>query len=98
MTVGTCPLRLPLGYKLLLKDCYYILIVSRNLIFISVLAQDNYNFYFNKDMSVIYFEKKVVTCTFLIDGLYHLHMDTSVNINEQTVNAVGSKRLKDRTS
>ena len=35
---------------------------------------------------------------FLIDGLYHLHTDASVNINEQIVNAIGSKRSKDRIS
>ena len=35
---------------------------------------------------------------FLIDGLYHLYMDVSVNINEQTMNVVGSKRFRDRIS
>ena len=45
-----------------------------------------------------YFENKVVVCAFLIDGLYYLHIDASVNINEQTVNAIGSKRPRDRIS
>ena len=35
---------------------------------------------------------------FLIDGLYHLHMDLSINISEQVVNIVESKRLRDRIS
>ena len=78
VAIGTYPLCLPLGYKLLLKDYYCVSIASRNLIFISVLAHDNYNFYFNKDMYVIYFENKIITRTFLIDGLYHLYMDASV--------------------
>ena len=49
-------------------------------------------------MCITYFENKIVTRTFFIDGLYHLHMDASININKQTVNAVGSKRLRDRIS
>ena len=63
-----------------------------------MLAQDNYNFYFNKDICSIYFRNKVVARVFLIDDIYHLHMDASVNINEQVVNAIGSKRLRDKIS
>ena len=48
VAVGTYPLRLPSGLSLIFKDCYYKSVASRNLIFISVLAQDNYNFHFNK--------------------------------------------------
>ena len=47
-------------------------------------------------MCSIYFGNKLVTCAFLIDGLYHLHTDVSVNINEQIVNAIESKRSRDR--
>ena len=49
-------------------------------------------------MCAIYFENKVVACAFLIDGHYHLYMDVSININEQTMNTVESKRFKDRIS
>ena len=49
-------------------------------------------------MCSIYFENKFIACAFLIDGLYHLHIDASVNINEQIVNAKGSKRPRDRIS
>ena len=63
-----------------------------------MLAQDNYNFYFNKDICSIYFRNKLMARAFLIDGLYHLHTDTSVNINEQIVNAIESKRSRDRIS
>ena len=83
---------------LLLKDCYYIPGASRNLVSISVLTQDNYNFYFNKDFCAIYFENKIVAHAFLIDGLDYLHEDANININEQIVNTVGSKRLRDRIS
>ena len=30
----------------------------------------------------------------MIDSLYHIHMDVSVNISEQTVNTIGSNRSK----
>ena len=33
---------------------------------------------------------------FLIDSLYHLHIDVNVNLNEQTVSAVGQKRSRDK--
>ena len=49
-------------------------------------------------MCSIYFGNKLMARAFLIDGLYHLHTDASVNINEQIVNAIGSKRSKDRIS
>ena len=98
VTIESYPLRLSLGPSLLLKDCYYIPVASRNLISISVLAQNNYNFYFNKDMCSIYFRNKIIAYTFLINDLYHLHMDMSVNINEQIVNVIRSKRPIDRIS
>ena len=47
-------------------------------------------------MCLIYFENKIVTRTFLIDDFYHLHIDASININEQTMNVIGSKKLKYR--
>ena len=34
----------------------------------------------------------------MIDGLYHLYEDEIVNINEQIMSVVGSKRLRDRVS
>ena len=61
-------------------------------------TQDKYNFYFNKNMCVIYFENKVIACAFLIDDLYHLYLNVSVNINKQTVNDIGAKILRDGIS
>ena len=98
VAVGTYSLKLSLGLSLILKDCYYILLASKNLISISVLVQDNYNFYFNKKLCTVYFENKIIAHIFLIDGLYHLHVDASVNINKQLVNIIKFKRLRDRIS
>ena len=47
-------------------------------------------------MYFIYFGNKLIARAFLIDSLYHLHTDVSVNINKQIVNAIGSKRPRDR--
>ena len=63
-----------------------------------MLVQDNYKFYFNNDFCEIYFRNKIVARAFLSDGLHHLHEDVNININEQIVNAIGSKRLRDRIS
>ena len=52
--IGTYPLRLLLGFRLDLKDCYFIFIASRNLISVSVLAQDGFEFNFNKNFYSIY--------------------------------------------
>ena len=38
IVVGTYSLRLPSGFSLIIKDCYYVLVASKNLIFISILA------------------------------------------------------------
>ena len=67
---------------MLLKNSYFVPIASKNLISIFVLAQDNYNFYFNKKLCSIYFENKIIARACLIDGLYHLHVDASVNVNK----------------
>ena len=52
--VGTYPLRLPSGVRLDLKDCYSIFVASQNLIFMSMLEQEGFEIYFNKDFYFIY--------------------------------------------
>ena len=58
--VGTNPLRLSFDVRLNLKDCYYISVASQNLIFISVLAQKDFEISFNKDFYSIYLQNKLV--------------------------------------
>ena len=48
------PFWLPSGFRLALKDCYFVPVASQNLIFISVLAQKEFVFNFNKDFCLIY--------------------------------------------
>ena len=38
----------------------------------------------------------MVACDLLIDSLYHLHVNTNMNINEQVMNIVSQKRSKDK--
>ena len=40
-------------------------------------------------------ENKIVGHNFLINNLYHLHVDISMNVNKQEVHALGSKRPRD---
>ena len=47
---------------------------------------------------MIYFENKCVARAYLIGVLYYLHVDVSVNLNEQIMSTIGSKRLRDRVS
>ena len=45
----------------------------------------------------IYFENKMVARGYLINSFYHLHVDVneSVNLSEQTMSAIRSKRSSD---
>ena len=52
--VGTYSLRLPSGFRLDLKDCYFVPVASRNLFSISMLAHDEFDFHFNKNFCSIY--------------------------------------------
>ena len=52
--IRTHPLWLPSGFRLDLKDCYFVPVASWNLIAISVLAQDGFIFQFKKDYCSIY--------------------------------------------
>ena len=52
--VGTYLLQLPSEFKLDLKDYYFIPVACQNLIFVSMLAQDDFDFNFNKDIYFIY--------------------------------------------
>ena len=52
--VGTYPLRLSLDFRLDLKNYYFVPIASQNLISVFVLAQEGFEFNFNKDFYSIY--------------------------------------------
>ena len=62
----------------------------------SVVAQDIFEFNFNKNFYFIYLRNKLVARNLLIDSLYHLHVDANVNLNEQIISAIRQKRSKDQ--
>ena len=82
LAMGTYPLWLLSDFSLILRNYYYVPTASRNSISILILAQDGYIFNFDKDYYLIYFENKLITHSFMIDGLYHLHMDAFMNISK----------------
>ena len=94
-TIEIYHLWLPSNFRLDLKDCYFIPVASRNLIFVFVLAQDGFEFSFNKNFCSIYLWNKSIVRGLLVDSLYHLHVDANMNLNEQIVSAVGQKRSRD---
>ena len=55
-----------------MKDCYYVPVASRNLIFVSVLAQEGLKLVSIKTCS-IYLRNKLIARG--LDSLYHLHVD-----------------------
>ena len=95
VAVGTYPLRLPLGLDLVLRDCYYVPVASRNLISISCLTQEGYVISFHKNHCNIFYENNKVANGFLINDLYQLHIDVSVFNIEQNVNVIGIIRPRD---
>ena len=95
VAVKNYPLRLPLGLDLVLRDCYYMSVVSKNLISVSCLAQEGYVISFHKDHCNIFYKNNKVTNDFLINGLYQLHIDVSIFNIEQNMNAIGIKRPRD---
>ena len=62
--VGTYSLWLSFSFRLILKDCYYMPVASRNLIFVSVLAQEDFVFNFNKEFCSIYLRNKLAAYFF----------------------------------
>ena len=100
VAVGTYPIQLPSDFCLELRDCYCVPNVSRNLISISCLTQDDYEISFNKDHYTIYLKNKMITRDHLINSLYHLRADADelINLSEQTMSAIRSKRSNDEVN
>ena len=78
VAVGTYPLRLPFGLDLVRRDFYYVPAVSRNMIFVSYLAQEGYVISFLKDHCNILYKKNKIINDYLINSLYQLHIDISI--------------------
>ena len=95
VAVEIYPIHLPLENILFLRDYYFVPTASRNLIFVSYLTQDDYVISFYKDHCNIYFENNKIESSFLINNLFQLHVDVSINYIEQNMNVIGNKRSRD---
>ena len=96
MIVGTYPLQLPSKISLVLRDYYFVTTISKNLISVSCLTQEDYVISFYKDYYNIYFENKIIGSSFLINSLFQLYVDVFVNYVKNDVNAIGIKRPRDK--
>ena len=95
VAMGTYSLWLPSKISLVLRDCYFVPTMSRNLISISYLIQEDYVNSFFKDHCNIYFENKKISSGFLINNLFQLYVDVSVNHSEHDMNAIRNKHPSD---
>ena len=95
VAVGSFSLNLSSCKRLMIKVCYFVPEAIRNLIFVFVLAQDGYEFIFCKDFYNILLDKIMITKALLINGLYDLHVDAEIINNEQSMNIINKRHLKD---
>jgi hypothetical protein len=85
---GELPLELNNGYLLHLHNVIYVPSLSRNLISVSCLDDDGFDYQFGNKQCLIIFNSKVVGLAFRQDKFYMLSMHENVNIvcnNENTV-------------
>lgn len=77
--VGTYHLNLPSGETLKLNNCYFISGCVKNLISVSMLLRDGFVVLFDKLLSSISHNNRIIAYANLIDGLFHLEMNGSIN-------------------
>ena len=89
LEIGDLDLTLPSGLVILLKNCYYVPSMSRNIISISCLDMDGFSFIIQNNMISIHREGIFYGNGLLSNGLYILNLDD----NEPIYN-VNTKRIK----
>ena len=72
--------------------------MTKNLISVSCLTQKNYVISFFKDYCTMYLRNTKVKNNFLINVLFQLHVDISINYVKQNMNAIGSKHPRDNVN
>jgi hypothetical protein len=81
------PIELNNGFILRLHNVFYVPSLSRNLISVSCLDDDGYDYQFGNRQCLILFDNKVVGLAFQQDKLYMLSMHENVNVvcNDENV-------------
>ena len=77
LAVGTYEIALPSGLILNLNNCYYVPVMSRNIISVSVLDNDGFNFIIKNNNFSIYYQDLYYADAYLSNGLYLLNLDES---------------------
>jgi hypothetical protein len=96
--IGELPLEISNGFTLYLHDIFYVPYMRRNLISVSCLDDDGFDFLFSKRQCLITFNNEVVGRAFIHDKLYLLSIKDSINVVsfENGVNVSSSKNKHKR--
>jgi hypothetical protein len=96
--IGELPLELNNDSILLLHNILYVPSLSRNLISVSRLDDDGYDYQFGNKQCLILFDSKVVGLVFRQDKLYMLSMHENVNVVCNDENVVCNKQISSSTN
>jgi hypothetical protein len=96
--IGELPVELNNGFILRLHNVIYVPSLSRNLIFVSCLDDDGYDFQFGNKQCLILFDNKVVGLAFRQDKLYMLSMHENVNVVCNNENVVCKEKISKSTN
>jgi hypothetical protein len=96
--IGELPLEISNDFTLYLDDVLYVSSMRRNLIFVSCLDHDGFDYLFGKRQCLITFNNEVVGHAFRHDKLYLLSIKDYVNVisSENNVNVSSSKNKRKR--
>ena len=82
LAVGTYVLTLPSGLIIQLQNCYYVLAISRNIIFVSCLDKFGFSFIIKRNCCSIYLNDISCASAQMNNGLYVLDLEMPIyNIN-----------------
>ena len=88
IAIGTCRVLLPSEHVIVLSNCLYYERSARNIISVSRLIKENYEFSFINDMCSILHNRKVIGSTKLTNGLFTIDVSgnvISVQISSMTL-------------
>ena len=91
LVVGTYYLLLPSGLVLELYNCYYVPVMSRNIIYISCLEMVGFSFIIKNNTCSIYYGDIFYGDAHLSNGLYILNHD---NPNAKSIYNINTKRFR----
>jgi hypothetical protein len=96
--IGELPLKLNNGFILHLHNVLYVPSLSRNLISVSCLDDDGYDYQFGNRQCLILFDNKVVGLAFRQDKFYMLSMHENVNVVYNDENVVCKDKVSSSTN